>query len=60
MPEHFEWWERAEKIALTSATTGARFRKDRPTYAQLMKQSREQGRLFGPDDEDTIPCMCTD
>ena len=60
MPENFEWWERAEKMVPTKHGRGAIFRKDRPTYANLMKQVREQGRLFGPDDEDTIPCMCTD
>ena len=60
MPEHFAWWDRAEKIALKSAQSGARFRNDRPSYAAMMKRVRTQGRLFPPGYEDTIPCMCTD
>lgn len=58
-PEHFEWWKRAEAKALTSATTGARFRSDRPSYAHLMKIARTQG-MMDFDQEDTVPCHCTD
>ena len=60
MPEHFEWWVRAEQLVESTAGTGALFRSDRPSYANLLKRVREQGRLFGANDEDTIPCMCTD
>jgi 3'-phosphoadenosine 5'-phosphosulfate sulfotransferase (PAPS reductase)/FAD synthetase len=60
MPEHFEWWVEAEKMASNTAKTGARFRTDRPSYASLLKMSQQQGRLFDGLDDDTIPCMCTD
>jgi len=59
MPEHFDWWMKAEE-SMEGVLDTPRFRLDRPSYADLMKQVREQGSLFGPDDEDTIPCMCTD
>ena len=63
MPEHFDWWVKAEQIPLNTKTTGGRFRKDRPSYAGMLEMSERQGVLpFGgalPDD-DTIPCMCHD
>ena len=63
LAEHFAWWVAAEAKPLPSAPDGARFRKDRPGYADLLETVRRQGRL--PFDEatsgdDTIPCMCTD
>lgn len=61
MPEHFEWWLDAEQsVSETAEGRGAKFRKDWPSYAQMMKSVKEQGSLFPPDAEDTIPCMCTD
>tara|TARA_R100000458_G_scaffold18097_1_gene15703 strand:- start:1179 stop:2021 length:843 start_codon:yes stop_codon:yes gene_type:complete len=60
MPEHFDWWVKAESLVPAAHGQGGVFRKDRPSYANLTKQVREQGSLFPPDDEDTIPCMCTD
>ena len=61
MPEHFDWWVRAEKLPLPTKTTGDRFRQDRPSYAAMVNQARIQGNLFAHlDDEDTISCMCTD
>ena len=59
MPEYFGWWEKAEQISPPSATTGARFRSDRPSYAAMLDTVRRQGQLFAGD-EDTIPCFCTD
>lgn len=58
-PEHFAWWVKAETIALNTATTGAQFRSDRPTYAQLMEIARTQ-TTFDFDTYDTLPCACTD
>tara|TARA_Y100000310_G_scaffold337057_2_gene423155 strand:- start:1015 stop:1854 length:840 start_codon:yes stop_codon:yes gene_type:complete len=60
MPEHFDWWVRAEQLIAATANAGASFRSDRPTYKSMMATARSQGRLFPADDEDTIPCMCTD
>ncbi len=61
MPEHFEWWVRAEQIVRGKAGTGARFRNDRPSYEQMTAKVKSQGSLFPPGlDNDTIPCMCTD
>jgi 3'-phosphoadenosine 5'-phosphosulfate sulfotransferase (PAPS reductase)/FAD synthetase len=59
MPEYFEWWAKAEQMSLPTATTGARFRSDRPSYSAMLNTVRRQGQLFAGD-EDTIPCFCTD
>tara|TARA_R110002110_G_scaffold415525_1_gene650393 strand:+ start:1025 stop:1891 length:867 start_codon:yes stop_codon:yes gene_type:complete len=61
MPEYFDWWAKAEKLPLKSAPLGARFRKDRPSYASMLEKVRRQGILpFATDDDETIPCMCHD
>jgi 3'-phosphoadenosine 5'-phosphosulfate sulfotransferase (PAPS reductase)/FAD synthetase len=60
MPEHFDWWVKAESIPLKSSPGGGRFRNDRPSYAAMMETAKNQGQLFPPDGEDTLPCMCTD
>lgn len=54
-PTLAQWWiEREEQI-------GAKFRKDIPSYAQMLHQIRIQPELFnGDDDEPIIPCTCTD
>jgi hypothetical protein len=59
MPEAFDWWIDAEATPLRSAPAGGRFRSDRPSYAAMMHTVQTQGQLF-TNDEDTIPCMCTD
>ena len=60
MPEHFDWWIRAEKLVQTTAGSGASFRSDRPSYAAMLNTAKTQGRLFDGLDDDTIPCMCHD
>lgn len=50
-PERTIWWERQEE------KIGARFSKDKPTYKQMAKFSREQMQMF-PDA--TIECFCGD
>jgi len=60
MPEHFDWWIKAEELVKTTAGTGARFRKDRLSYEQMVASVKAQGSLFPVDGEDTLPCMCTD
>lgn len=64
MPEHFDWWidiEAASADLEGIRPSGQVFRKDRPSYANIMKQTKAQGMLFdlnAPDD--TIDCFCTD
>lgn len=59
-PEHFEWWVEAEKSVEGIARVPF-FRQDRPSYANLMNTAKTQGLLFDSgDDEDTLPCFCTD
>lgn len=58
-PERAIWWAKMEALALASKPDGARFRKDRPSYAQMMKYATEQTDMFGGDDE-SIPCFCGD
>ena len=58
-PERALWWARMEAVSLASKPDGARFRKDRPSYAQMMNFSNSQTDMFGMDDE-TIPCFCGD
>ena len=50
-PSRVEWWAKQE------AKIGARFAKDRPTYAQMGKFNDEQSQLFT---DETIPCFCGD
>ena len=58
-PERAVWWAKMEALALASKPDGARFRKDRPSYAEMMKYATEQTDMFSGDDE-TIPCFCGD
>jgi hypothetical protein len=59
MPEHFQWWIDAEESVRGIARVPV-FRQDRPSYASLMDIVTSQGRLFSADDEDILPCLCTD
>jgi len=61
-PERADWWIKMENHAQTSDKTygdGARFRKDRPSYAQLKQFAVTQRDMFDPDEE-AIPCFCGD
>lgn len=53
-PQRADWWISQED------TIQSTFRKDRPSYRQTLHQIRVQPMLFTNDDEDTIPCTCTD
>lgn len=57
-PERAVWWAKMETMSLASKPDGARFRKDRPSYADMMKFTKEQVDMF-PIDE-SIPCFCGD
>ena len=56
-PERAIWWARMESLGLASAPNGARFRKDRPSYAGMLEFSKTQRTMF---DDETIPCFCGD
>lgn len=53
-PDRASWWA-AQEVAIN-----ATFRKDRPSYAQLLTQITVQGHLFQHLDDHTIPCDCTE
>lgn len=53
-PSRAAWWAQQEQAI------GAKFRKDRPTYHQLLTQITVQGELFQHLDDTTIPCDCTE
>ena len=57
-PERAVWWAKMESLALSSKPDGARFRKDRPSYAEMMRFGKDQTDMFGNDE--TIPCFCGD
>lgn len=58
-PERARWWAEMEALALASAPSGAVFRSDRPSYAQMMKYTKDQFSLFYDYDE-SIECFCGD
>lgn len=60
-PERAIWWAKMEALALALASkpSGAHFRTDRPSYAQMLKFSQEQRDMFDPNEE-AIACFCGD
>lgn len=61
-PSRAIWWINMEKHAQTSNKTfgdGARFRKDRPSYQQLLDFATQQQDMFDTSEE-AIPCYCGD
>lgn len=61
-PERADWWIAMENHAQSSNKTygdGAKFRKDRPSYAELKKFALSHDDMF-PTDEEGIPCFCGD
>jgi hypothetical protein len=50
-PERAVWWASMEE------KVGARFRSDRPSYAEMAKFVNNQQNLFA---DETIPCFCGD
>ncbi len=57
-PERAIWWMKMESLALSSAPSGAKFRTDRPSYAQMASFSKNQMDMFA--DDEGIPCFCGD
>lgn len=58
-PERAVWWASMEALALASKPSGAVFRQDRPSYAQMAKFAAEQRSIFD-EDEEAIACFCGD
>jgi 3'-phosphoadenosine 5'-phosphosulfate sulfotransferase (PAPS reductase)/FAD synthetase len=57
-PERAVWWAKMESLALASAPSGAKFRTDRPSYAEMAKFAERQQDMFA--DDEGIPCFCGD
>jgi 3'-phosphoadenosine 5'-phosphosulfate sulfotransferase (PAPS reductase)/FAD synthetase len=58
-PERAVWWAKMEALALASKPSGAVFRSDRPSYAQMAEFAADQGDMFDPSEE-AIACFCGD
>lgn len=59
-PERAVWWAKQEgSISNPGITGGEYFRKDRPSYAAMLKFSEEQRDMFDKDEE-AISCFCGD
>ena len=60
-PERAVWWAAQEgTISNAHIKDGGLFRKDRPSYAQMLKYSEQQDDMFAGVDEETIACFCGD
>ena len=53
------WWAKQEQKAESVAASGARFRDDRPSYAQMLRFSQDQRDMFDAEEE-AISCLCGD
>lgn len=62
-PDLADWWIKQEQRFESTKRPGdfAYFRKDRPSYAELLRLSQDQGDLltFDPQEE-SLDCACTD
>lgn len=58
-PERAVWWAKMEALALASKPSGAVFRSDRPSYAQMAKFAASQVDMFDKNEEG-IACFCGD
>lgn len=58
-PERAVWWAKMEALALASKPSGAVFNKDRPSYSEMLKFSKEQVDMFDKNEE-AIACFCGD
>jgi len=58
MPDKARWWIEAEAEALASKPSGARFRQDRPSYAEMFKAVKEQRTFDFGDRDQLIDCFC--
>ncbi|CAB5670414.1 Uncharacterised protein [Delftia tsuruhatensis] len=58
-PAAAEWWIRMEALHLASKPSGARFRAEGPSYAELARFAAAQGDLFDAAEE-PLACFCGD
>jgi 3'-phosphoadenosine 5'-phosphosulfate sulfotransferase (PAPS reductase)/FAD synthetase len=58
-PERAVWWAKMEALPLASKPSGAVFRSDRPSYAQIASFAADQGDMFDQNEE-AIACFCGD
>jgi 3'-phosphoadenosine 5'-phosphosulfate sulfotransferase (PAPS reductase)/FAD synthetase len=59
-PERATWWAKMESLDLEKSVNGNKqFSKDRPSYARMLKFSKEQLDMFDPNEE-AISCFCGD
>jgi len=58
-PERATWWAKMESMSLASKPSGAVFRSDRATYAQMQANASQQADAFGHEEE-AIACFCGD
>ena len=58
-PERAIWWAKMEALALASKPSGAVFRSDRPSYAEMAHFVAQQRDMFDPNEE-AIACFCGD
>jgi 3'-phosphoadenosine 5'-phosphosulfate sulfotransferase (PAPS reductase)/FAD synthetase len=60
-PERAVWWAAQEgTISNAHIKDGGLFRKDRPSYAQMLKYSEQQDDMFAMGDDESIACFCGD
>jgi len=60
-PERAIWWAKMEESVASATGYGPNsvFRKDRPSYSQMLKFSQDQLNMFDPNEEG-IACFCGD
>ena len=60
-PDLAQWWADVEAEPRPSRGDGARFRNDRPGYAEMLRNAEDQGDLMDfLDDGGSVDCGCTD
>jgi 3'-phosphoadenosine 5'-phosphosulfate sulfotransferase (PAPS reductase)/FAD synthetase len=59
-PELARWWIEAEAEARANKPSGARFRADRPSYAQMLDTVQRQGNIDFGDLDQRIDCFCSE
>lgn len=58
-PERAMFWIRMESLGVASKPSGAKFRSDRPSYAEMAKFAAQQRDMFDSNEEG-IACFCGD